>query len=211
MCCITFYVILCSKSAFFSIAFDIAISGLLSTEIVLHYTLTVMVVNFCVGLCFIFHKYKSAAKERRPTKIKSPVAQLLQNDNIIEMEDRLYDTIHDTDMIDDKNIQQVQIQMSPNNLDEVSESQFTESRGSTNEIYDLSFQFLSSATKRDEHQLDSSSSIRGNHISSSDGNDQKVFQDNLNPHQQRIKMSSRKQKALKTLATIHKKDSSVSD
>lgn len=190
----------------FLIAFDITISGLSSTEIMSHCTLTVMIVNFSVGLCFIFYKYESATKEKRPTIIKSLIAPLFQNDHIIEMEDRVYDIIQDTDMLDDQNIQQVQIQLSP---DYFSESHCNECKESKNKLYDFSFQSLSSATKRDEHQSDCSASINGDNTSSSDENYQKVFPDNLNLHQQSVEMSFPRQKSLIAHASVHTIDTSV--
>lgn len=59
-------------------------------------------------LCFVFYKCKTTGMRKKATMIKSTNQRSLN----IEMEERVYNIIDDEDMLDDKEIHKMQIEMS---------------------------------------------------------------------------------------------------
>lgn len=63
-------------------------------------------------LCFVFYKCKTTGMRKKATMIKSTNHSLQQRSLNIEMEERVYNIIDDEDMLDDKEIHKMQIEMS---------------------------------------------------------------------------------------------------
>lgn len=178
---------------------DIAFSGLISMEMILNITLSVIVGVFGVCLCFIYFKYKSAAKRSKPTIIQSPLPL-----SPIETDYRLYDIINEADMLDDHHLHHLQI--SSDYLDVISASSSTGSFKSTNFVnHDFPCQFAPCAkTKTRESIVDCSSLISGDSTLSSAAANQDATQDYLNPYTAVIKMSPPIKDEYLTLQTLHK-------
>ncbi|VDI43319.1 Hypothetical predicted protein [Mytilus galloprovincialis] len=174
-----------------------SVDGLLSTEIIVIFALSAIVIVFGVCLCFILYKYKLSQKKKKRTIIRSPIPPLPQNDQPIASEYRLYDIINEADLLDDNDLQQ--IRKSADYLDVIS----TGSDDSSNMV---NHDPIALTNKQENCSVSS-----GNHTSSSDENNQEVTEGYLNPYQPIIKMSPPTKKEYLTLATVHTIDSGVPD
>lgn len=77
----------------------IGISDVLPREIITYVTLPLIVVVLGICVCFRFYKYKIAGKMKKVTIIHPRNTSLPQHRQYIEMKERLYDTIGDTNML----------------------------------------------------------------------------------------------------------------
>lgn len=77
----------------------IGISDLLPREIIAYVTFPLIAVVFGICVCLIFNKYKIAGKMKKVTIIHPRNTSLPQHRQDIETEERLYDTIGDTNML----------------------------------------------------------------------------------------------------------------
>ncbi|CAG2211252.1 unnamed protein product [Mytilus edulis] len=194
---------------------NISVQGGLTTEIIIILTLSGIVLVFGVCLCFSFYKYKSAAKEKRR---KPPVSQLQiissppHNAYAIKMEERLYDLIDESEMLDDHHIQQMQI--ASVYLDVIDESIYTMSYESQNKgILSVPSQSIQTAeVKHQENKNDSSSFFLGSDSTSPNDEDrQETTEDYVNPYQPVLKISPPQKEDYLTIPPIHKIDSSFHD
>ncbi|VDI62315.1 Hypothetical predicted protein [Mytilus galloprovincialis] len=188
---------------------NISVQGVLTTEIlIIILTLSGIVLVFGVCLCFIFYKYKSAAKEKKP-----PINQIIpsppHNGYAIEMEERLYDLIDESNMIDDHHVQQ----MASVYLDVIDESINTMNYESQNKVI-LNFPSQSiptAAVKHQENKNDSSSLLGSNSTSPNDEDRQETTEDYINPYQPVLKRSPPIKEDYLTIPPLHKIDSSFHD
>ncbi|CAG2195670.1 unnamed protein product [Mytilus edulis] len=184
--------------------------GLLSREIIVYLTLSVLVLIFGICLCFIFYKYKTVNKKKKATITQSQNPSPTPNSHNIEMEERLYDVIDDADLIEDQQLKD--IQMSPDYLDVISGSNSTGSgEGKTVENHENNFESLSTDQIKMLVNKVICSSLNNRESTSSSGEDRpETKQDYLNPYQSVIKTSPPNIREYLTLATVHNRtDNSV--
>lgn len=178
---------------------NITISGLLAREIVVYLTLSVLVLIFGICACFIFHKNM---KKKTTQNMSHP----LRSHNI-GMDQRVYDFIDETNMLNDHQLQQMQTwQMSPAYLDVISDSNNSvcvESKDLDNQ--DSACHSLSNTQTKSQDinlKVDGQSLISGDSTSSSDEYPKETPQDYLNPYQPMIEMKPPKIKEYLKLATV---------
>lgn len=192
----------------FFICIDVFFSGLLSREIIVYITLSLLVVFFGICLCFFFFKYKTLTKRKKTSVIQEHQEQnpsSPQNSQAIDMEERLYNNIDEEAMLDDQHIQR--LRMSANYLDVIADSStIRNDENKSSENHDITCRLLSTATVRSRgtslrevcHSV-----ISGNSTSSSNEYPQETTQDYLNPYQPLIKMSPPKVREYLKLTTVH--------
>lgn len=114
---------------------------------------------FGVCLCFIFYKYKSATKERKPTNNQLQIIPLPpHNDYTVEIEERLYDIIEEEYMLDDHHLQQMQIIWLSDYLDVINETNSTETTESkTKEIPNVSSHSVPASKSQNTNKNEKSS------------------------------------------------------
>ncbi|VDI63679.1 Hypothetical predicted protein [Mytilus galloprovincialis] len=182
--------------------------GLLSREIIVYLTLSVLVLIFGICLCFIFYKYKTVNTKKKATITQAQNPSTTQNSHNIEMEERLYDIIDDADLIE---VQQLKDnQMSPDYLDAISGSNSTGSgEGKHVENTDNNFESLSTdQIKMLVNKVICSSLNKRESTSSSGEEHQDTKQDYLNPYQSVINTSPPNIREYLTLTTVHNKTGS---
>lgn len=186
---------------------------MLTTEIIIILTLSGIVLVFGVCLCFISYKYKSAFKEKIQTINHVQILPSSpHNDYGIEMEERLYDIIDETDMLDDHHIQQMQMQVTSDYLDVINESYSTEIfEIKTKENRHFPSQSVPTSKSKNADKNESSSLFRSDSTSSNDEERQETTEDYVNPYQPVLKMSPPKIGDYLTIPTLHKIDSSFHD
>lgn len=167
----------------------------MSTEIIVIFALSAIVIVFGVCLCFILYKYKLSQTKKKRTIIRSPIPPLPQNNQPIASEYRLYDIINEADLLDDHDLQQ--IRKSAVYLDVIS-------TGSAESSNIVNLEPTALANRQENCSVSS-----GDNTSSSDENKQEVTEGYLNPYQPIIKTSPPTKKEYLTLATIHTVDSGV--
>lgn len=146
-----------------------------------------MVLRIC--LSFIFYKYKIVTKNKKATITGTQNLSLPLNSQNIEIEERLYDIIDDTDLLEDQHVQQ--LQMSPDYLDVIRGSNSTGSGDEkTVENNENNFESLSAdQIKMIVNKVICSSLNKGESTSSSEKNHPETKQDYLNPYKFVIKTS----------------------
>ncbi|VDI30460.1 Hypothetical predicted protein [Mytilus galloprovincialis] len=161
--------------------------GLLSREIIVYSALSVLVSGFGICLCFVFLKYRTLTKKFIVTISQTQNSLLPQQIQPGETADRLYDSINDDDILDNRRLQQMQI--SSNYLD-------TQNQDNNLNSNSLSLKSGDSTSSSDEYQWDST-------------------QDYLNPYQPMIDISPPVEHKYLTIATTqsrvdgHYKDSEI--
>ncbi|VDI63678.1 Hypothetical predicted protein [Mytilus galloprovincialis] len=177
--------------------------GLLSREIIVYLTLSVLVLIFGMCLCFLFYKYKTVNKKKKATITQSQNPSPTPNSHGIEMEERLYDVIDDADLIEEQKLKDNQ--MSPDYLDVISGSNSTGSGdGKTEENHENIFESLSTDQIKMLVNKVICSSLNNRESTSSSGEEhQETKQEYLNPYQSVIKTSPTNIREYLTLATVH--------
>ncbi|VDI43317.1 Hypothetical predicted protein, partial [Mytilus galloprovincialis] len=186
---------------------DISVQGVLTTEIFIILTLsTGIVLVFGVCLCFIFYKYKSATKERKPTNNQLQIIPLPPHNNYtVEIEERLYDIIEEEYMLDDQHLQQMQMQMGSDYLDVINETNSTEtSESKTKEIPNVSSHSVPASKSQNTNKNEKSSLLSSDSTSSNDEDRQETTEDYVNPYQPVLKMSPPKKGEYLTIPPLPK-------
>lgn len=92
----------------------IAISGPLSGDIVVYYTISAIVAVFIICICFVVYKCRTGSKT---TIRQSKITSLPRYSKNVTNEERVYNIIVDEDMLDDESIQKMQMEMSSEFVD----------------------------------------------------------------------------------------------
>lgn len=176
-------------------------------------TLSGILLVFGVCLCFIFYKYKSAAKEKKQaTDQLQIIPSTQQNDHAVEMEERLYEIIEEQDMLDDHHLQQIRMRMASDYLDVINESNSTELfESKTKEIRHFSSQSVPTSNSKKTEKNEISSLLSSDSTSSNDEDRQETTDNYENPYQPVLKMSPPKKGEYLTIPPLHEIDNSLND
>lgn len=90
----------------------IVISGPLSKDIVVYYTISAIVLVFVICVCFVVYQCRTVSKRKKTTVTTSKTHVRRHISQNVTREERVYNIIVDEDMLDDEDIQKIQIEMS---------------------------------------------------------------------------------------------------